>query len=258
MKYLQNTVKNKLKANTLTVGSWLNLPSLEVTEIMSRSSFEFLVMDLEHATMSFETVQKMAMVIEGRDVLPFARVEKNDPVVIKKALEAGCYGIIVPMVNTEAEARKAIDGVYYAPQGSRGVGLSRAQGYGLEFGRYKDWYQDNIVLITQVEHIEAVNNLEAILSLDKVDATIIGPYDLSASLGCPGEFEREDVKSAIGTYLKLCKKFNKPAGIHVVSSDAAEVNKRIREGFTFVVFGIDMLFLGNKIGDEMKALTELR
>jgi 2-dehydro-3-deoxyglucarate aldolase len=256
MKYLKNIVRHKLRNNEPTLGSWLNIPSLEVTEIMARSGFEFLVIDAEHGSMNLEAAQKMTMVIEGHNCIPFVRVEKNDASLIKRTLEIGCYGVIIPMVNTKAEAKRAVESVYYPPLGLRGTGLSRAQGYGLEFNRYKDWYKDNLSLIVQIEHIEAINNLEEILSVDEIDATIVGPYDLSASLGYPGIFDKKEVLGAIDKYKKICRKYKKPTGIHVIYPDAQEANKRIEEGFNFIVFSLDMLFLGKKIEQEFSGIAK--
>ena len=254
MRFLTNRVKKKLRTNKLILGSWLNIPSLETTEIMAKSGFEFLVIDVEHSSTSLESVQKMTMVMEGYNIIPFVRVEENNPVIIKKVLETGCYGILVPMVNNKEDAQKAVNSILYAPNGIRGVGLSRSQGYGLQFEKYNSWYKDNIALIAQIEHKDAIDNLEKILSVKGIDATIIGPYDLSASLGYPGEIGRKEVISAIEKYKKICKKFNKSMGIHVITPDAEEVAMRIKEGFTFVVFSIDMLFLGKKIRDELKRI----
>jgi len=256
MRFLNNRVKAKLRSNKSVLGSWLNLPSLEVTEIMARSGFEFLVIDQEHGTMNFETAQKMAMVIEGYGAAPFIRVSENDPVIIKRAMETGVYGIIVPMINSKEDAQKAIASMRYAPEGIRGVGLSRGQGYGLEFEKYKQWYKKNMVLVAQIEHIDAINNLEEILSLKDIDATIIGPYDLSASLGYPGEFDRKEVINAINKYVTICKKHKVPVGMHVVPADAQLVNKRMAQGFNFLVFSLDMIFLASKIKDEMELLKK--
>ena len=239
-------MKSRLRDDKSVFGSWLNIPSLEVAEIMAKSGFEFLVIDAEHSSISLETVQKMVMVIEGYHVSPFVRVEENNPVAIRKALETGSYGIIVPMVNTIKDAQKAIGSIYYYPKGIRGVGLSRAQEYGLEFDRYKRWYKNNIALIVQIEQIEAINNLEDILSLKEIDATIIGPYDLSASLGYPGEFNRKEVKNALIQYEKISKKFNKPYGYHIVHPDKKLLKEKLKSGYKFIVYGIDMILLAQK------------
>jgi 2-dehydro-3-deoxyglucarate aldolase len=249
MKYLENNVKKKLRSNQVVIGSWLNLPSVEVAEIMAQTNFEYLVIDAEHGTSSLETIQKQVSAIHV-----YVRVQENNLVIIKRVLETGVSGIMVPMVNTKEQAQAVVKNIAYPPKGVRGAGLSRAQGYGTDFAQYKEWAQGNLSIVAQIEHIDAINNLEEILSVEEIDATIIGPYDLSASLGFPGEFDRSEVKEALSRYLEVCKKFNKPAGVHVISSRAREVQERINQGFKFIVFSIDMLFIKENINRGLKEL----
>ena len=196
--------------------------------------------------------------MEGYSVFPFVRVEKNNTVALKKALDTGCYGVVIPMINNRGDALKAIDNVYYYPRGKRGVGLSRAQGYGLEFERYKKWYKKNIAIIAQIEHIEAINNLEEILSCKEIDATIIGPYDLSASVGYPGEFNRKEVKNALVHYERVSRKYKKPTGYHIVHPDAMELNKKIKKDYKFLVYGIDEIFISQAGEEAVKRIKGLR
>lgn len=155
------------------------------------------------------------------------------------------------MVNTEEDAKKAVSAVKYPPFGKRGVGLARAQGYGVEFERYKEWLNKESIVVAQIEHIDAVNNLEKILKVEGIDATIIGPYDLSASIGYPGEFNKKEVKEAMDSYVVGCKKLDKPIGFHVVNPDFEEAKKKINEGFNFIAFGLDTLFLATKCKSEL-------
>ena len=120
--------------------------------------------------------------------------------------------------------------------------------------KLQDWVNENSIVVVQIEHIEAIDNLEEILKVKGVDASIIGPYDLSASLGYPGDFERKEVKNAITAYIKVCNKLGKPAGFHVISPDAEKVKEKIKEGFRFIGFSLDTLFLGEKIRKELKTL----
>jgi len=193
-------------------------------------------------------------VIEGHDKIPFVRVEENNPVSIKKVLDSGSYGIIVPMIRSLSDAKRAIESVYYPPKGVRGVGLSRAQNYGQDFEKYRSWYKKNISIILQIEHIDAVDNLKDILRLKDVNATIIGPYDLSASLGLPGQLKNRKVKQAIEKYKNICKKFNKPSGIHVISPNYEEAEKFKKQGFKLIVLSVDMIFLKNKIATELSKI----
>jgi len=248
------SLKERLSDNKLTIGSWITLGNTAIAELMAKSGFDWLTIDMEHSSITLHEAQQLIQAIELSGCFPFVRVGQNDPVIIKRVMDAGAHGVIVPMVNTVDDAIKAVDSVKYPPKGKRGVGLARAQGYGLKFDQYKKWLEKESIVVVQIEHIDAMNNLEAILKVDGVDASIIGPYDLSASLGHPGEFERDEVKTAIREYVGVCNKLSKPAGFHSVSADIQSVNRKIDEGFKFMGYCLDTLFIGNKIESELKGL----
>jgi len=244
------SLKKELASNRLTLGSWVTLADTATCEIMAKSGFDWLTVDMEHSAITLSEAQELIRVIDLSGCKPFVRIGENSPNFIKQVMDAGAHGVIVPMVNSKEDAIKAVGACKYPPSGKRGVGLARAQGYGLEFEKYKTWLDKESVVIVQIEHIDAVNNLDEILSVEGVDASIIGPYDLSASLGCPGDFDKKEVRNAIGKYLETCNKFGKSAGIHVISPDGEKVNKRIKEGFRFVAFSLDTLFLAKRIKEE--------
>ena len=127
-------------------------------------------------------------------------------------------------------------------------------GYGFDFDEYKKWQKTESIVIVQIEHIEGVNNLEAILRTEGVDGFIIGPYDLSASLGIPGEFEHPDFKTALDTVHRVSKQVNALMGTHVVMPDISTVKKRINEGYRFIAYGIDTLFLGQSCRDGLREI----
>ncbi|MDO8282170.1 MAG: aldolase/citrate lyase family protein [Thermodesulfovibrionia bacterium] len=249
-------LKQKLINNRLTVGSWITLADTAVAEIMARSGFDWLTIDMEHSAITVGRAQELIRVIELNGVVPLVRVGENNATMIKRVMDAGAHGVIVPMVNTREDAERAVASVKYPPEGKRGVGLARAQGYGFEFDRYRKWAHAESIVVVQIEHIDAVNNLEEILTVKGVDASIIGPYDLSASMGYPGEFERKDVKAAISRYERVCKKLKKPSGFHVIAPDAGLIKEKVKRGFTFLAFSLDTLFLGSKIKEELKAVKE--
>ena len=179
---------------------------------------------------------------------------ENNQRIIKRVLDAGADGIIVPMVNSVEDALKAIESVKYPPIGKRGVGLSRAQGYGFDFDNYKDNIAGDIKIIVQIEHFEAVNNLEDILSLDHIDGSFIGPYDLSGSMGKPGKYNDKDVQSVIKKYEITAKKYNKLIGYHVIEPDYKLVQDKIKSGYNFIAFSLDTYFLGSSIRNQMNKL----
>ena len=186
-----------------------------------------------------------------------AKDSKNDEVVIKHALDAGADGIIVPMIKSEEDARMAVQYAKYPPIGKRGVGLSRAQNYGNNFHEYKKWVNDGLIIVGQIEHIDGVNNLEDIISVDELDGIIIGPYDLSGSLGFPGEFDREIVNKALDKVKQICLEAEFSLGFHVVQPDVDLAKCKINEGYNFIAFSTDFYFMGETAIEATKALRDV-
>lgn len=244
----------KKSYKNVSIGSWITMPDLCAAEIMTMSGFDWLAVDMEHSAITIEKAQEIIRIINLAGCVPFVRVGENDPVLIKRVMDAGAHGVIIPMVNSKDDAIRAVSAVKYPPMGSRGVGLARAQGYGLDFEGYKKWVNKNTSVIVQIEHIDAMADLEGIICTDGVDASIIGPYDLSASLGCPGDFSKKEVKAVLKKYITVCKKLKKPAGFHVIQPDADALKAKIKEGFSFLALSLDSLFLGTKIAEELRGI----
>jgi 2-keto-3-deoxy-L-rhamnonate aldolase RhmA len=248
---MKNALKTKLQNNQLTIGSWITLGSTNIAEIMAKAGFEWLTVDMEHSVITIDAAQKLIQVIDGCGVVPLVRVGENNPNLIKRVMDAGAYGVIVPMVNTRDQAEAAVKAVKYPPIGTRGVGLARAQGYGFDFDEYAATVNDESVVIVQVEHIDSVNNLEDILSVKGVDGCIIGPYDLSGSLGMPGNFSHPDVLAALERVESVCKKMNVPLGMHVIEPDYRLVINSVKKGYVFIAFSLDSLFLGTSCREQL-------
>jgi 2-keto-3-deoxy-L-rhamnonate aldolase RhmA len=242
-----DNLKEKIRSGKMTIGSWLSIDNEITAEILAKMGFDWLTVDMEHSAIDLNMVQKMVRVIELSGVHPLVRVSENDANLIKQVMDTGAHGIIVPMVKTAEDAHRAVQAVHYPPKGNRGVGLSRAQGYGLSFEKYRQWLSKESIVIAIIEHIDAINNLEEILSVEGIDATMIGPYDLSGSMGFPGQFERRDVQACIKRYMHVCRKLNKPSGFHVVEPQSTVLNKKIKEGCRFLAFGTDELFLARGV-----------
>lgn len=236
-------LKERLRKRELTVGSWMGIGSTAIAEIMSKAGFEWLVIDMEHSSISESQCAELIRVVDLSGKAPLVRTGANDPLLIKRAMDAGAHGVIVPMVNTREDAEKAVAAVKYPPCGTRGVGLSRAQGYGTSFDEYKRWVEEESVVIIQVEHIDAVENIDEILAVDGIDGFIIGPYDLSGSIGTPGEFNGKRMLKALDKVKKASNRTNISAGYHVVPPRPALVREKIREGYTFIAYSVDFLFI---------------
>tara|TARA_B100001250_G_scaffold66509_1_gene53007 strand:+ start:31051 stop:31779 length:729 start_codon:yes stop_codon:yes gene_type:complete len=237
-----------------SIGSWITLGHPSIAEIMAHSNFDWLCIDMEHSVIDYFEAQQLISTIQSKGVLAFVRVGENNTRIIKRVLDSGADGIIVPMVNNKEQAIKAINSVFYPPIGNRGVGLARAQEYGFEFDKYVKNKARKIKLIIQIEHIDAINNLEEMIKLDGIDGTFIGPYDLSASLGKPGKFKDKDVIEALEKYKKIALNSNKLVGIHVVNPDYKQVLEKKREGYNFIAFSSDIIFLGDTLKQNVSRL----
>ena len=246
--------KQKLKSNKVSIGSWITIGHYSVIEIMASAHFDWLAIDMEHSAITLDKAQELIMAIQAQNIEALVRVGKNDELLIKRVMDAGANGVIVPMICNKEDAEYAVASVRYPPEGKRGVGLSRAQKYGLGFNEYKEWVNSKSVIIAQIEHEDAVQNIEEIIKVNGIDGIIIGPYDLSASLGIPGELNSPLLTESLMIVEKVCKEVGFPLGYHVINPEFQDVLKKINAGYTFIGFSLDFFFLGNKVRFEMKGL----
>ena len=249
-----NNLKEKLKKNLPTIGSWVTIGHPSIVEIMATAGFEWLTIDLEHSAIDISKAMELITVIQANDMAALVRVSKNEEVVIKRVLDAGADGVIVPMVRTVEDAQQAVDYVKYPPFGKRGVGLCRAQKYGIGFEEYKAWQKDGTIIIAQIEHIDSVHNIDGIINVPGIDGTIVGPFDLSASMGMPGEYDKPEVIAALRHVEERCKFFNKPLGFHVIDPDHKLIEEKLSQGYTFLAFSLNFFYLGNKAREQMALL----
>jgi len=251
------SLKTKLKNHELTVGTWISLAHPAIAEIMVKAGFDWVVVDLEHSVITLREAEELIRVIDLGGSVPLVRLSTNDPVQAKRVMDAGAHGIIVPMINSKEDVAKAVASIHYPDKGVRGVGLARAQGYGTKFHEYAEWLKKEAVVVIQIEHVEAVKNIKEILSCDDVDGYIIGPYDLSASMGLSGQFDHPDVVAALKKIREAGAALKKPGGLHVVEPNPEELKSRIKEGFQFIAYSVDFRMLdvacrtGMKIRDNL-------
>lgn len=251
-------LRARLAAGDVLLGSWLSFAFPPVTEMFARAGFDFLVIDQEHAAIGAADCLAMIQVIDLCGVAPWVRVGANDPRLMKRALDSGASGIVVPMVNSADEARAAVAGCRYPPAGARGAGLFRAQDYGLGFGSYRPKADAETVVVVQIEHVDAVRNLEEILAVPGVDAFIVGPYDLSGSAGRPGRYDHPSVQDALSEVERVMRSSPKPGGFHVVHSGGVELERRLEAGYRLIAYGDDMVFLAEKLDEERTRLRAIR
>lgn len=198
-----NAKINKIQSNTPLIGTIVTLNNPQITEMLSSAGFDWLMIDMEHSTLTIGEVQCLLQSMHP-DCISIVRIPGNDPVWIKRVLETGCDGIMVPLVNSEDEARVAVDAAKYPSDGSRSFGVSRAHGYGARFDSYINSANQETVVLIQVEHIKAVNYIEQILSVKGIGGIFIGPYDLSGSLNRIGDISDEEVQKAIDIVKACC------------------------------------------------------
>lgn len=232
----------KVSSASPVVGTIVTLDSPEVAEILSLCNFDWLFLDMEHGTLSIASIQHLIQAMQN-DCSSIVRIPENSAVWIKRALDTGCDGILVPQVNDAVDARRAVMAAKFPPEGSRSVGIARAQGYGMSFSEYVSSANDTVALLIQVEHIRAVENLDQILSVEGIDGIFIGPYDLSGSMNMLGQVTAEPVQKAIQEVKQKCKSKSIPFGIFVMEGEAAK--KEVEDGCNFIAVGIDSVLLAN-------------
>jgi 2-dehydro-3-deoxyglucarate aldolase len=252
----KNNVKHALSNNIQTFGSWVTLSNPLIPEIMSEANFDWLCIDMEHSSLELSDILNLIISIENNDMIPLVRVGENNANLIKRVMDAGAYGVIIPNVTSTDEVKDAINAVKYPLEGTRGVGLYRAQKYGKSFNEYLKWLKNESIVIIQIEHIDAVNNIDEIFSIPGIDGFMIGPYDLSGSLGKPGELEHPLVNDAINVVLKAGEKHNITAGYHVVNSDPDAALIYQNKGFKFLGISLDSILLGDAAISAMSKVSK--
>ncbi len=233
--------RQRLKAHEQLLGTIVSLAAPEAAEVLSAAGFDWLFLDAEHNPLDALSIQRLIM--GARPTPCLVRLARGDEVSIKKALDAGAAGIIAPLINSAEQATEVVRHAKYAPLGTRGVGAGRAHGYGLAFQDYLNRANAETVVVVQAEHVEAVNNIEAIVRVPGLDGILIGPYDLSASLGHIGEVTHPDVVAAIDRVTQACRAATMPLGIFGMTPDA--VRPYIERGYTLLAISIDTVLLGN-------------
>jgi len=249
-----NSLKDKLKNKKITVGSWITLSDPAIAEIMAKSGLDWIVVDMEHSALSVYQAQEIIRVVNLAGIAPLVRVMENNPEAIKKFMDMGAHGVIVPRINTKLDAQKAVNAVKYPPNGTRGVGLFRAQNYSLDLKSYQKWNEEESIVIAQIEHIDSVMNIDSITSVQGIDGYIIGPYDLSASIGYPGEFDHPEVEKVFKILKKRIKTNSESWGFHVVEPDSESAIKKINEGYCFIAYGVDFLFFNMTFQTKINSL----
>ncbi len=243
--------RRALSSGRPLIGTIVTLDAPAVAERLAEAGFDWLFLDGEHAPLDAARLQAILQAVGGRCPC-LIRIPAIDEMWIKQALDIGAHGIIVPRIRSADEARRVVDWCRYPPQGARSVGVGRAQGYGARLDDYLARANDEIAVVLQIEHADAIQALQDIAAVKGVDALFVGPYDLSASLGVPGAVADPRVTAAIERVGEVCGKKRVAAGIFGLDADAAK--PWMAKGFTLIAVGIDTVFLGSAAETALKAI----
>jgi 2-dehydro-3-deoxyglucarate aldolase len=242
---MSKILKSKLQYRDLVFGSWVSFSHPSITEIFTSQAFDFHAIDMEHTTISLEQAQRIiaASQASGVPCLPRPVSHSND--YIKPLLDSGANGIIAPLVHDSDLSQGIIDLIKFPPKGKRSFGVNRAHGYGSTFDSYLAEWNDSSVYIAQIESIAAVNNIEDILSNPDLDGVMIGPYDMSGSLGVPGKIQHPKMLEAEAKVIAACKANNKSCGTQLADFSLANIEIALTKGYTFIIASSDLFVLNS-------------
>ena len=244
-------IRDKLNSGRPSIGTWMQLASPDAAEILAACGYDWVAVDMEHGGFSRINLTDIFRALEVRGAAPFVRVAENSMMNIRAALDAGARGIILPMIESAQQLADAMRHIYYPlPEGAasprrggRGVGFCRANLFGKEFASYLNGASRETLVVAQIEHICAVGALNEILEVPGLDAIMVGPYDLSASMGIPGDFANPEFEKVMSEINKTARKYKIPMGAHGVEPDPAQLRARIEQGCLFLAYGIDTVFM---------------
>ncbi|MFN3285198.1 MAG: HpcH/HpaI aldolase family protein [bacterium] len=238
---MRNLVKHRLQEGGVAVGYWLTLPSPSVAEILGALPLDWLLVDLEHSPIGWETLEDMLRALRGTPVVPLVRVPSGEAPVLKRALDRGPWGVVVPLVGSAEEARRVVAACRYPPDGIRGVAGTRASGYGTTLPEYFSTWNREVLIACQVETLQAVESVDEIAAVDGVDVLFVGPNDLSANLQRWRDLESEDFRRAVDRVLAAARRHGKAAGVMCTGPEDALA--RVDQGFRFIALGSDARLL---------------
>ena len=240
----------------LAIGSWCQIGHPANAEILAHAGFSWIAADCEHGEFGNHQLGNFCRSVQQYNCKPLVRVESNDIIEIRRALDLGAEGVIVPLVNNAAEAQNAVSAAKYPPKGIRGFAFHRGNQWGVNFDEYLRSANDEILVIVMIESKEAVENIDKILAVEGVDGVFIGPYDMSGSYGIIGQTAHSLITEACKKVAKSCKKHNKIAGQHIVLPTKGNIENAIDQGYTFLALGMDTVFLANGAKQSLEMIND--
>lgn len=251
-------LKEKLRNRERVFGGWISFGHPSIPEIFARSGVDFIAIDMEHSTISQSEAQRIIAACQAYETLCLPRPVSHGIEMIKPLLDSGADGLIAPMVSTTQEIEYLIAMTKFSPVGRRSFGVSRGHGYGFDFDEYVRTWNEHSSFIIQIETVEGVRNIEKLLQCKELDGVMIGPYDLSGSLGVPGQPNHPKVIEAAQQVVAACAKYGKSCGTQIAAVDKQSIKEALKAGYTFVILSSDLFILW-KWSEQMGAyIKELR
>ena len=254
---LENRLKHDLRDGRQLIGLWSMMNSVTASEAIGYSGFDWLLIDTEHAPLELQDVVVQMLAMGRGTATPIVRLASNDPVLVKRYLDAGVHNLMIPSIRSPEEARQAVAATRYPPKGVRGLAVMHRSSLFVRVPDYVDVIEDQICLILQIETREAMGCLSEITAVDGVDAVFIGPADLAASFGLAGKPTHPEVQSAIREALRECRRIGVPVGIVAPTEELAEVY--LREGVALLSVGSDLSLLcraADSLADTFRMLRD--
>lgn len=237
------TFRDRLRREVL-FGAWTSIGHPSITEIFTRAGVDFVGIDLEHSTISQEQAQRIIVATQAAGLACLPRTASHNGEQIKRLLDSGADGVIVPMVSTVEEVERIVQWCKYPPLGRRAFGVARAQGYGEDFEHYVAGWNARSSIVIQIESEAGVEAADRMLDHPEVDAAMIGPYDLSGSLGVPGRLDDPRVVRACKHVIAICRRRGKACGTQLIDPKPDEVHAALAGGYALIVLASDVFVLG--------------
>jgi 2-dehydro-3-deoxyglucarate aldolase len=235
-------IRATLRDGGVSIGSWIQIPHPSVAEIMGAAGYDWVALDLEHGAIAVDQLPDLCRALELGATLPMARLAQGHDKDCKQALDAGVGGVIVPMVESADQLTHIRDACRWPPAGTRGVGFSRANLFGRHFEVYSREAQSPL-LVAMIEHHRAVDGLEEIVSVSGLDAILVGPYDLSASIGRTAQFTHPEFEALMTRIQTVTSGKGVACGVHIVAPSPEDLAMRVAAGFRFIAYSIDSVIL---------------
>ena len=240
---MRTGLAQRLRKRQRLFGAWTSLGHPSITEIFAAAPVDFIGVDLEHSAISQEQTQRLIAASQAGGKPCLVRVASHNGEQIRRVLDSGADGIILPNVTSRAQIDQLVRWAKYPPVGARGYGVARAQGYGRRFTEYVARWNARCVLMVQIESIAAVEAIETLLAHPHVDGVMVGLYDLSGSLNIPGRLTDRRVRQACARVIAACRRRRKTCGIQLTDPTPRTVAEAFRSGYTFVVLASDVFIL---------------